>query len=179
MRSPVAEVVVGDHLVSQETQQAGESIADNGAPQVADVHWFGNVGRTIINDDRPCRLAARHPKPLVFGHPLNLRSEPLAAKPQIDEARTGDRGRFEHLAGFEFADDLLGHLARWFLEFLPQAHGTVRLVIPMTRVLRRLDHRGIFFGIGSDASQRPAKKVLYGFQQVHGKWRSAARETRS
>ena len=51
LRAPVAEVVVGDDAVAEQSQRALERVADAGRTDVADVHRLGYVRRTKINDD--------------------------------------------------------------------------------------------------------------------------------
>jgi hypothetical protein len=49
--APVAEVVLPDHVRAEETQHAGERVADDGAPQVPDVHLLGDVGCRVVDHD--------------------------------------------------------------------------------------------------------------------------------
>ena len=42
-RAPVADVVLAQHGVAEEAEDAGQRIADQGAAQVADVHLLGHV----------------------------------------------------------------------------------------------------------------------------------------
>ena len=53
LRAPVAEMVVGNHLVSEEAGHAGEALADQGAPQMPDVHRLGDVRAAEVDDNLP------------------------------------------------------------------------------------------------------------------------------
>ena len=45
LRAPVAHMVLADDFVPQKAQYARQAVADDGRTQVADVHFFGQVGR--------------------------------------------------------------------------------------------------------------------------------------
>ena len=51
LRAPVADVVVGCQIMPQESCDAHQAIAQNGAPNVADMHRFCDIGRTKIDED--------------------------------------------------------------------------------------------------------------------------------
>ncbi len=50
LRSPVADVIVGDDAVAEQPQRAREAIAENRRADVANVHRLGDVRRAEIND---------------------------------------------------------------------------------------------------------------------------------
>ena len=45
LRAPVAHMVLADDLVPQKVQHTRQAVTDDGRTQVADVHFFGQVGR--------------------------------------------------------------------------------------------------------------------------------------
>ena len=49
--APVANVVLRNHFVTQMAQNAVQAVADDGRAQMAHVHFFGQIGRRIINHD--------------------------------------------------------------------------------------------------------------------------------
>ena len=64
--SPVADVVVGDDLVAKKSGNAGQSVSENRAADVADMHRLGNVRRAEIQDDLSRRHGRDNSDPLVF-----------------------------------------------------------------------------------------------------------------
>ena len=62
--APVAEVVVADRVVAEESQHAVEGVADHGRADVADVHRLGHVGRGVVDDDGPRLGGRRDAEPL-------------------------------------------------------------------------------------------------------------------
>jgi hypothetical protein len=51
MCSPVADVVLADYIVAEEFEHSADAIADDCAPQMADVHLLGDVRSRKINDN--------------------------------------------------------------------------------------------------------------------------------
>ena len=51
--APVADVVLADHSLAGERQQAAQRVADDRRAQVADVHLLGDVGCGVVDDVRP------------------------------------------------------------------------------------------------------------------------------
>ena len=45
--APIAEMIVGDDLMSQKAVDARERVAENGAAQMPDMHFLGNVGTAV------------------------------------------------------------------------------------------------------------------------------------
>jgi hypothetical protein len=56
-RAPVTDVVLPDHPVPEMLQRAGERVPHHGRAQVPDVHLLGDVGRRVVDDDDPRRIA--------------------------------------------------------------------------------------------------------------------------
>ena len=48
--APVADVVEPEHVVSQELDEVGDGVADDGRPEVPHVHLLGDVGRRVVDD---------------------------------------------------------------------------------------------------------------------------------
>ena len=51
LRSPIADVIVRDDAMAQQTQNARQRIPQNGRANVADVHRLGDIGRTEVNNN--------------------------------------------------------------------------------------------------------------------------------
>ena len=49
--SPIADVVIGDDAMTQQTQNLGQASAQNGRPDMSNVHRLGDIGRTEIDYD--------------------------------------------------------------------------------------------------------------------------------
>ena len=62
LRPPIANVVVRNDLVTEQSQHTLKRVANARRTDVADVHRLGDVRRTEINDDgaRPSRLGKEH-----------------------------------------------------------------------------------------------------------------------
>ena len=78
--TPVAEVIVRDDPVAHQPQDAGQRVAQDRRADMADVHGFGDVGRTEIHDHR-ARLGGL------------LEERVLAPRRRLQSLR--QRGRFE------------------------------------------------------------------------------------
>src|SRR5436190_18703558 len=88
LRSPVAEVIVADDLVSEKTQQARQGVADNRAAQVADVHRLGDIRAAEIDDVSLCLRQRRDPQARIAGDLPNQRGQPISFEANVDKART-------------------------------------------------------------------------------------------
>src|SRR5207237_7740472 len=51
LRSPIADVIVPNNVVTEELRDARESVAQEGAANVTDMHRLGHVRRSKIDDD--------------------------------------------------------------------------------------------------------------------------------
>jgi hypothetical protein len=56
-RAPITDVVLPDHSVPEMLERAGERVPHHGRAQVPDVHLLGDVGRRVVDDDDPRRIA--------------------------------------------------------------------------------------------------------------------------
>ena len=86
-RAPVADVVLPDDGVTGEVEHAGQRVADDRRPQVADVHLLGHVGRASSRSP-PSRAAspagcraARRPRPPRAGGPRKSSTKVMLRKP--------------------------------------------------------------------------------------------------
>jgi len=94
LASPVADVVLCDHLVAERAQHPVEAVTDDRRAQVADVHLLGHVGRRVV-DDHALGISHRHDARPRIGELVGYgRSQYVGPDPEVDEARPG------HLGGF-------------------------------------------------------------------------------
>jgi len=90
--APVADVVVPDHPVACELQDAGDGVAHDRGAQVPDVHLLGDVRRGVLDHHRLRRGRGRQAEPAVTEHGAGLRGDPVVAQGEVDEAGPADRG---------------------------------------------------------------------------------------
>ena len=66
LRAPIAEMIVADDFVAEESGNPRERIAQENAANVTDMHWLRDVGRAEIDDDVGSRRScARHAESLI------------------------------------------------------------------------------------------------------------------
>ena len=167
LRAPVAEVVVGDEVMAEESQQLRQRVADDRAAQMADVQRLGDVRRRVIDDEGLRRRGRDDAEPFVVGDRLQLLGQPFALEPQIDEAGPGDFGLFEHVAEIEPADDLGGDVARLLAEDLAERHRAVGLIVAELRIRGRLDELGVLGRLVGQTGECVCKLALQLFEQIH------------
>ncbi len=134
-RPPVADVVLREHVVADEAQEARDRVADDRAPQVADVHLLGDVRRAVVDDDAVRVGGGGNAEARVLEESRDALLEPLAAQSEVDEARARDARRLGDVGEVEVLDELLGELARRAAQLLRERHRGVALVVGA--VLRR------------------------------------------
>ena len=89
--SPVADVVLAHHLVSEERQHAHQRVTDDRAAHVADVQLLGGVRRRVVDKVAPSRLGG-DTQSGIPGDSRQHRGEQGVLDRQVDEAGTGDLG---------------------------------------------------------------------------------------
>ena len=95
LRAPVADVVVADHAVAEESQRAATSASPITVERMwPDVHRLGHVGGRVVDHEGP-RLRDRRRRPAADRRPrpASRGGQPLGLEPQVDEAGPGDLGR--------------------------------------------------------------------------------------
>ena len=96
LRPPVAHVIVAHDLVARKFEDAGDGVANDRAPQMADVHFLGQIGMRVVEYDLLRRVLG-HAESRIGQHVPQLRGQPLALELDIDKARTGDIYRRGHV----------------------------------------------------------------------------------
>src|SRR5262249_53876293 len=89
--APVADVIVANHVVAQKCRDASQRIAQDGAPDMADVHRLGNVGRTKINYDAPRVSNAGNAQTVISQELGSLQRDGFRFEAEVD--KSGARNR--------------------------------------------------------------------------------------
>jgi len=133
--SPVADVVLANDAVAFELMDAGNPVADDGASQVADMHFFGNVWAGIIHDNGFRHSHRFDSQPLgVLEHSEQALLEQRGLQPKIDKARAGDFRFFAQVVYLKAAENLFGQLP-WIGFDLPGGgHDAVDLIVAEGRI---------------------------------------------
>ena len=91
----VPDVVLADDGVALGFQDAGDAVADDGGAQVADVHFFGDVGAGVVDDDVLRWIGLRDAEAVVliggvatYGYQFLERSDQEATLADIFQTRT-------------------------------------------------------------------------------------------
>ena len=134
MRAPVADVVVGGDFVAEESGDADEAVAENGAANVADMHWLGDIRGAEIDEDFFGLRGRGDAESRIGGEFGNGGGEKGVVEAEIQEAGAGDIGRGGEEGGVELGENLGGELARVGFFLLGEDHGGVGLVIAEARV---------------------------------------------
>ncbi len=146
LRAPVAEMVVGDDLITHEPRHARQAIADDRRAQVADVHRLGDVRAAEVDHHHGRRLRQGHAEARGVGvERAESVGQELRPQAEIDEPRARDLRRRADRGqggfGVERGHDLRRQGARIGPARLGEGHGGVGLVIAEPRIRRRVDRR--------------------------------------
>ena len=136
---PVADVVIGDHLMAEKAGDAGQGVAEDRAADVADVHRLGHVRRAEIQDDLSGWHSGSDSETVVKGQRAERRRKKLFFQPEVDKSGAGDFRRGGDPRDIKVSEDLSGHLPGRAFAFLCQHHGGIGLVIPKAGVGRSGD----------------------------------------
>src|SRR4051812_17288752 len=99
--SPIADVVLANHLMSLKLQYPADRVADDRAAEMANVHFLGNIGPRVINDDALRLRYFRNAAARVLGPRLHLPGNPFGIEPDIDKPRPRDADLAGHFAQFQ------------------------------------------------------------------------------
>ncbi|GIX30518.1 MAG: hypothetical protein KatS3mg124_0990 [Porticoccaceae bacterium] len=167
--APVAHVVLPDHTVAQVFQDARLGVPENGAAQVADVHFLGQVGGGVVDHHR---LGVGMDPPgqgqLVA---LDLRRPPQkgVVEPDVDESRPGHLHPGGDAVQIQAGDDLLGEGARPGTESTRRRQGAIGLVVAEIGTAGRC-HLGLEFWPQSRRRHRLSDPLGKQLAQGHGQW---------
>ncbi len=125
--APVTDVVLADHPVADELEQAHQAVADDRAAQVADVHLLGHVRRRIVDYCRLGDLGGAYAEVAVGGGLDDLARQEGFGEGEVDEARPGHLDRTAHPYQRTGGHDLFGQFTRVAANLLGQGERTVGL----------------------------------------------------
>ena len=112
----------------------GQGIADDGGPQVADVHLLSDVRGRVVDDDPLLDLVDRRLGGRAF---RQLSGEEVGGEAQVDESGSGDLRGLADVGELEVVDDGCGDVAGLRPHLLGQGQGEVGLEV---RELTASDH---------------------------------------
>ncbi len=142
--TPVANVVVADRPVAEESQRPAQRVADHCRADMADVHRFGHVRGRVVDDIGFWSFNFFDAQTLVGQRLLQPRFQKTLMQTHVDESGPGQFDRFAQIVEFDRVDYFLSHLARRASELFAKRHREVRLIIAETRVAagaNQIDHR--------------------------------------
>ncbi len=153
--APVADVVLPDHRVAEELEDARDGVADDGRAQVADVHFLGQVRRGQVDHHALRRACLAHAETFVGEGAVEAGGEPDVILEEVEEAGAGDLHLGQLLVGGDCLDQPGGQVARLHPGRLGQHHGDVAGEIAVATVLGvlHLDVRGQAGGQGAVRGQ--------------------------
>ena len=108
--APVTEVVLADHVVTEERQRAGQGVPDDCGPQVSDVHLLGHVGRRVV-DHHGVGFGGGSHTAAVRCEIGEQSGEGVVAQRQVDEPWPGHLGGEAQVGHVEGGHEVLGHVA--------------------------------------------------------------------
>ena len=103
LSSPIADVVVRDHLMAKETRNPGETISKNRAANVTDVHWLGHIRRAEVDDDPLPVLRDADAQPVIPEHRRQPANDELVRQPEVDKPGARHLGRFAKTLNIQIA----------------------------------------------------------------------------
>ena len=160
LRAPVADVIVRDDVMTEQTQHALERITDAGGADVADVHRLRDVRRAEVDDDGAWLggLGVEEVFPTEGG--LQRLRDGVRLDAKVEEASACNFNLLAPLADIEFGDDIGGELTRVHLPRLGDGHQRVRLVITELRIGAGTDEQRSGIGVGKDGGDGDAELVF-------------------
>ncbi len=118
--APITQVIVADDLMAQEFKRAVQTVADDRATNVADVHGLGHVGGAVIDNERARLLHERHADAGISNRRGRLLGNTLVAQAQVDESWPSDFRWLAKIVNLQARDNFPGHLPRRLAECLPK-----------------------------------------------------------
>ena len=132
--APIADVIVRDHPVTEQSKDPRQRIAQDRGSDMADMHGLGHVRRTEIDHDR-ARLFRRHKEPMIAPRGrLQHVGNGVGFKPEVEKTGARHRRRFARLRHVEVAQKIRRQLPRVEFAGFGQRHHGVDLVIAETGI---------------------------------------------
>src|SRR4029077_16092319 len=99
-------MIVADDVVAEQSGDARKCVAQNGAADVADVHWFGHIGRAKVDHDFSRRYRSCDSQSLVLEELNYFLPDRLAAQNKVNETGTRNRRRLAKIDNVQSFHDL-------------------------------------------------------------------------
>ena len=145
LRPPIADMVIGDDLVADETRHAGQRVADERAANVTHMHRFGDIRRGEIDHDGLRLFDLRNAHMVIFDNDGEPLSQCGGAESEVQKAGAVYGDFFAQIFDLKRSLDLLCECARIRFELLGQDHRRIALVVAKARVGGDDDTRGETF----------------------------------
>src|ERR1700720_3984474 len=129
-------MIVADDVMAEESGDARKRVAQNGAADVADVHWFGQIGRAKVDHDFSRRYRSCDSEPLVRDELNYFLRDRLAAQNKVNETDTRNRGRLAKIDNVQSPHDLIRECSGIFAALFSQNESGIGLVIAKARICR-------------------------------------------
>ena len=117
------------HPVPEQAERAREAVAENGGPDMADMHRLGYVGGAEVDDDGAGLGGRLEKEMLTAGGGLERFLQGAGFDPEIEETSAGDLDLLAPLAHVEQGQHRGGELPGIHLPLLRQRHQGRGLVI--------------------------------------------------
>ena len=153
LRSPIAQVIVTDHMMAQGGEDPGQAVADHGRADVPDVHGLGDVRRREVDHHRSRTVGSRDPGEAAAEQIGQAAGDPGVVQPDVEETWPGDLGWAGQRLEIHGSGNLSCQNAGIELQRLAQGHAAVGLVVTEFRVVRGADGRLEDVGIAAFRSR--------------------------
>ena len=112
LRAPVADVIIGDHVVPQKARYTREAVANDRTANVTDVHLLRHVRRAEIDDDRFRFGHFWHAQAIVLRQVDEPLSDDRVLQPKIEKTRPGDLWFVTQIGDIQILNNLSRELPR-------------------------------------------------------------------
>ena len=136
LRAPVAEVVVGYHVVAERAEDPVYRAADDGRADVADVHLLRGVWRGVVDYDLLASAILRDAARRLGVESREPGVEPAAGNRQVEEPGACDLDLLEDVVALERLGHFRANLARVGVRLLRELERVVALVVAEFRIGR-------------------------------------------
>ena len=109
---------------------------------MADMHFFGQIGRRVVDNDGLRFVGFRYTETRVVQGRLNILGKKFRTQAQVDKAGAGDFRAFNHGVVGQCFGHFLCQFARILFGFFRRTHYAVDLEIAVFGVFGRLQNNG-------------------------------------
>ena len=162
-------MIVGDHLVAEESRYPCQAVPQNGRTDVPHMHGLGHIGRTEI-DHHPFGACHRLGKSLSGYSGLKKSSgNSFRLEPNIDETRSSQFRVMSHFGNIEMAQHFFRSLSGIEFEPLGNRHDRRALVIAKGSIGANLKTDETQIHVGKNRLDGLLKTGFNPFGQYHGR----------